>query len=84
MTNNGPRLLGSGKLDSAGGKTPGLIVPLAVLAATANPIGLIVIGGMKVAGEVSGRSKVEGSAKRTADEIAEQLEIKFKEQGWIQ
>jgi len=84
MTNKGPRLLGSGKLDSAGGKTPGLIVPLAVLAATANPIGLIVIGGMKVAGEVSGRSKVEGSAKRTADEIAEQLEIKFKEQGWIQ
>lgn len=83
MTNKGPRLLGSAQLDSGGGKTPGLIVPLAVLAATANPIGLIVIGGVKVAGEVSGRSKVEGSAKRTADEIAEQLEIKFKEQGWI-
>ena len=84
MTNKGPRLLGSGKLDSAGGKTPGLIVPLAVLAATANPIGLIVVGGMKVAGEMSGRSKVEGSAKRTAETIAEQLQIKFKEQGWIQ
>ena len=83
MTNKGPRLLGSGKLDSASGKTPGLVVPLAVLAATANPIGLVVMGGVKVAGEVSGRSKVEGSAKRTADEIAKQLEIKFKEQGWI-
>ncbi len=83
MTNKGPRLLGSAQLDSGGGKTPGLIVPLAVLAATANPIGLIVMGGVKVAGEVSGRNKVEGSAKRTADEIAKQLEIKFKEHGWI-
>jgi len=83
MTNTGPRLLGSAQLDSGGGKMPGLIVPLAVLAATANPIGLVVMGGVKVAGEMSGRSKVEGSAKRTAETIAEQLEIKFKEQGWI-
>jgi len=45
MTNDGPRLLGSGQLESGGGKTPGLIVPIAVLAATANPIGLIVMGG---------------------------------------
>lgn len=84
MTSSGPRLLGSGKLESGGGKTPGLIVPLAVLAATANPIGLIVMGGVKVAGEVTGRSKIEGSAKRTAAEIADQLEIKFKEHGWIE
>jgi hypothetical protein len=83
MTNTGPRLLGSGQLESGGGKTPGLIVPLGVLAATANPIGLIVMGTAKVAGEVSGRSKIEGSAKRTAEAIAEQLQIKFKEQGWI-
>lgn len=83
MTNTGPRLLGTGQLESGGGKTPGLIVPIAVLAATANPIGLIVMGGMKVEGEISGRTKIEGSAKRTAEAIAEQLEIKFKEQGWI-
>jgi hypothetical protein len=83
MTNNGPRLLGSAQLDSAGGKTPGLVVPLVVLAATANPIGLIVMGGAKLQGEISGRTKIEGSAKRTAEAIAEQLEIKFKEQGWI-
>jgi len=83
MTKTGPRLLGSGQIESGGGKTPGLIVPLAILAATANPIGLIVMGGVKVAGEVTGSSKIEGSAKRTAETIAEQLEIKFKEQGWI-
>jgi len=83
MTSSGPRLLGSGKLESGGGKTPGLIVPLAVFAATANPIGLAVMGGVKLQGELSGRTKIEGSAKRTAEAIAEQLEIKFKEQGWI-
>jgi hypothetical protein len=84
MTNGGPRLLGSAKLDSAGGKTPGLFVPLAVLAATANPIGLIVMGGVKLHGEVTGRTKIEGAAKRTAEAISEQLRARFKEQGWIQ
>ena len=83
MTKTGPRLLGSAKLEQEGGKTPGLIVPIAVLAATANPIGLIVIGGAKVAMEVTGKSKIEGATKRTADAIAEQLKIRFKEQGWI-
>jgi len=83
MTNKGPRLLGSGQLESGGGKTPGLIVPIVVLAATANPIGLIVMGGVKAEGELSGRTKIEGSAKRTAEAIAEQLQIKFKEQGWV-
>jgi len=83
MTNKGPRLLGSAQLDSAGGKTPGLFVPLAVLAATANPIGLIVIGGAKVAMEVTGKSKIEGAAERTAEAIGEQLRVRFKEHGWI-
>jgi hypothetical protein len=83
MTPEGPRLLGSGQLQSGGGKTPGLIVPLAVLAATANPIGLIVMGGMKVHGEVTGKSKIEGAAKRTAETIADRLRVRFKEQGWI-
>jgi len=83
MTPGGPRLLGSAKLDSAGGKTPGLFVPLAVLAATANPIGLIVMGGAKVGMELTGRSKIEGAAKRTAEAIGEQLQGRFKEQGWI-
>ena len=83
MTPEGPRHLGSGQVQSGGGKTPGLIVPLAVLAATANPIGLLVMGGMKVHGEVTGKSKLEGAAKRTAEAIADRLRVRFKEQGWI-
>ncbi len=83
MTSLGPRLLGSGTIESGGSKTPGAIAPLVVLAATANPIGLIVSGTAKVAGEVTGRSTIEGAAKRTASEIADVLRAKFQEQGWI-
>ncbi len=83
MTQEGPRLLGSAQLQSAGGKTPGLIVPIAVLAATANPIGLLVMGGVKAHGEMTGRTKLEGAAERTAKAIADQLRVRFKEQGWI-
>jgi len=43
-----------------------------------------VMGGAKVAGEVTGRTKIEGAAKRTAEAIAEQLRVRFKELGWIQ
>jgi hypothetical protein len=82
-TTGGPRQLGAGKLESGGGKMPGVALPMVVLAATANPIGLIVGGGAKVYGEMSGKDKIEGAGKRTAEAIAEHLEGKFKEQGWI-
>lgn len=84
MTSQGLRLLGSGEIKSGGGKMPGLVLPLAVMAATANPIGLIVGGAVKVAGEADGSDTIEGGAKRTADEIAGELQIAFDRQGWTQ
>jgi Domain of unknown function (DUF4410) len=83
MTPQGLRKLGGGEVNSGGNKTPGMVVPLAVMAATANPIGLIVVGGMKAYGEVSGSSTVEGRAKSTAEEIAAQLKVAAQKQGWI-
>ncbi len=83
MTGLGPRLIGSGTIEHSGSKTPGVIVPLVLLAATANPIGLIVAGTTKLAGEATGKSKIGNAAKRTAEEIADQLELRFKELGWI-
>lgn len=83
VTPQGWRKLGSGTLTSSSSKTPGLVVPAAVAIATANPIGLIVVGGLKVHGEVSGRNKLEGRAKDTADAISEQLKIRFQDRGWI-
>jgi hypothetical protein len=84
VTPQGWRKLGSGTLTSSGSKTPGLVVPAAVAIATANPIGLIVVGGAKIYSEASGRSGLEGRAKATADEIAVQLKIRFQDRGWIQ
>jgi hypothetical protein len=83
MTPQGLRSLGSGTISSSGSKTPGLIVPAAMTIATGNPVGLIVAGGAKVYGEASGRNALEGRAKATADEIAEQLKIRFQERGWM-
>ena len=44
VTPQGLRKLGSGTLTAAGNKTPGMVVPAAVAIATANPVGLIVVG----------------------------------------
>ena len=83
VTTQGLRLLGSGEVEAGGNKTPGLIVPLAVVAATANPIGLIIGGGAKIYGQASGSDTIEGMGKRTAKTIADRLRVGFKRQGWI-
>jgi hypothetical protein len=83
MTDKGLRRLGSGDVDSGGGKAPGVAVPLVMLAASGNPIGLIVSSAAKAEGELSGRTTIEGAAKRTAKEISDQLQIAFRRQGWI-
>ena len=84
MTPEGLRKLGSGTLNATGSKGPGGVLGLAALAATGNPVGLIVGGGLKIYGEASGKSKIEGRADQTAKEIASVLKQRFQEQGWIQ
>lgn len=83
MTQQGLRLLGSGQLESGSSKMPGVAAGAAAWAVTGSPIGLVVGGAMKIRGERKDTQTIEGAAKRTADEIAEQLQVKFKEQGWI-
>jgi hypothetical protein len=83
MTAQGLRKLGSGTVDAGASKGPGAALGVVGLIATASPAGLIVSGGMKVYGEASGRSKIEGRAEQTVKEIAAQLKIRFVEEGWI-
>jgi len=83
VTAQGLRKLGSGTVQAGGSKTPGAALGDVVAVASGNPVGLIVSSGMKVYGEASGKSKLEGRAKATAGEIADQLKIRFQEQGWI-
>ncbi|HXI72861.1 MAG TPA: DUF4410 domain-containing protein [Verrucomicrobiae bacterium] len=83
MTAGGLRKLGSGTMGAEGSKGPGMAVGGAAWLITGSPVGLIVGGGMKVYGEASGSSKVEGRAKQSAKEIADLLKKRFKEEGWI-
>lgn len=83
MTAQGLRPLGRGQISSGGGHMPGMVLPVAVVAATANPIGLIVGGAIKATGELTGEATVEGAAKRTASAIAEQLHEAAQRQGWV-
>jgi hypothetical protein len=84
MTEQGLRRLGSGTLESKGGRTPGIAVPLGVAVATGNPIGLIVMRAVQVGGEATGRSTIERETQRTAKEITAQRRVAFQKQGWIE
>jgi len=83
MTDKGLRRLGGGTVDSGTGKAPGVAVPLVMAAATGNPIGLIISSAVKTEGQLSGRTTIEGTAKRTAKEVADELRGAFQRQGWI-
>jgi len=84
VTDTGLRKLGSGTVDTGGGKTPGAALGAATFIATANPAGLIISTGVKAYGEASGSSTIEGRAKAAAKEIADQIRPRFQQQGWIQ
>ncbi len=83
VTATGLRRLGSARVDAGGNKSPGEALGVVSFIITANPLGLIVGGGMKAYGEASGRSKVEGRARATAKAIAEELKPQFEQEGWI-
>ena len=84
MTDQGLRKLGSGTVDSGGNKTPGMAAPAMLAIASGNPLGLIISGGVKVYGEESGSSTIEGRVKQTVKEISDQLKTRFQQEGWIQ
>jgi hypothetical protein len=83
MTPRGLRKLGSASVEAGGASGTGAVVPAAVAIAIANPIGLIVTTAVGAGSELSGRRNVEARAQQTADAIANRLQQRFREQGWI-
>lgn len=83
MTADGLRPIAKGSVDSGGGKGPGAALGAATWIATSNPAGFIISSAMKVYGEASGYSTIEGRARQTAQEIATELKIRFQKRGWI-
>ncbi|MGZ8238801.1 MAG: DUF4410 domain-containing protein [Methylobacter sp.] len=84
VTPQGLRRVGGGTGAAGGSKTPGAALGAAGAIATANPAGLIFSTGMKIYGEESGSSKVEGRTKQIVEEITERLRTRFQQEGWIQ
>lgn len=82
-TEDGMRKLGSGEATSGAGKSPGAVVPIIVTVVTKNPIGLLVTTPIKVGGEMAGKGQIEDVGDHMANTIADELEKKFREQGWI-
>jgi hypothetical protein len=78
MTPQGLRRLAGGQVKSGDQKTPGALAPLAMVAATGNPLGLLVNVGMQVADPAT----IENAAKHTADEIFAQMRPTIERQGW--
>jgi hypothetical protein len=84
MTATGLQRLGWAKVDASGSKAPGSALSVAGFIITANPMGLIIGGGIKAYGEASGRSGVIGRARATAKAIAEELKPQFEQESWVQ
>ncbi|WP_374088985.1 DUF4410 domain-containing protein [Methylomicrobium lacus] len=84
VTPQGLRSVGGGTGDASGSKAPGAALGAIGAIATGNPAGLIISTGMKVYGEESGSSKVEGRTEQIVEEITERLRTRFQQEGWIQ
>lgn len=84
VTPQGLRRVGSGTGEAGSSKTPGAAVGAVGAIATGNPAGLIISTGMKVYGEASGSSKIEGRTQQIVEEITERLRTRFQQEGWIQ
>jgi hypothetical protein len=83
VTPQGLRRIGGGTGDAGGSKTPGAALGAVGALASGSPAGLIVNAGMKVYGEASGSSKIEGRTQQIIDEISERLRMRFQQHGWI-
>ena len=78
VTNDGLRPFKSRDIRARGDSMPGLILPISLL----SPVGLIVGGTLQVTGEIRSRT-ITDMARKTANEIARELEADFKRVGWI-
>ncbi len=83
VTATGLRPLGSAEFRSAGGKMPGIMVPLAAGIVTGRPgTTAAVAGGVNILQEL-GPESMRAAANRTAKDIAKILRDAFQKQGWI-
>jgi hypothetical protein len=82
MTPTGLMPLGSARIDTAGGRMPGILVPVGVGAAAATMATSAAVGGASNILQEAGPESIRAAAKRTAEEIAKIVAAEWKRRGW--
>ncbi len=84
ITAAGPRLLKSLGVSAAGGKGPGMAVPLIIVGGIfGRPVQAAVISGAINLLQQLAPEKIQGAANRTAKTISKELRTGFRRRGWI-
>ena len=79
MTPTGLRPLGAAQVQSAGGKLPGMLVPLGIGASAVS----VAASGTSNVMQERGPESIDAAAQRTAKEIARQLADAYRQRGWL-
>jgi hypothetical protein len=83
LTYTGPRPLGSAQVEAAGGKLPGMLVPVGIGAAAGSVATSAAVSGAANLGQEAGPESIQGAAQRTAKEIAKLIVDAYKTRGWL-
>ena len=83
VTKDGLEPLGSAEIKAAGGKMPGMLVPVVGGAVAGEAARSAAISGAMNVVQELGPESMDAAAKRTAKEIAKVLKDAFRKRGWI-
>ncbi len=83
VTSRGLVPLGSAQIETAGGRMPGMLVPMGAGAAAGNVARSAAISGASNILQEGGPEGLDAAAKRTAKEIAKEIVKAYEERGWM-
>lgn len=83
VTKTGLTPLGSATVETAGGKMPGILVPVGIGAAAGTAGGAAAVSGTSNILQEMGAESLDGAAKRIADEIAAIVVAAWRERDWL-
>lgn len=83
VTATGVRPLGSAQIEAAGGKLPGMLVPVGIGAGVGSVVTSAAISGASNLAQEVGPETIEAAAQRTAKQIAKAIVDAYKKRGWL-
>jgi hypothetical protein len=83
VTATGLRPLGSAEIEAAGGRMPGVLVPIGLGAAFGNVAVSAAIAGISKFAQEAGPETIDAAARRTAGEISRLIIDAYRERGWL-